>query len=301
MKKFYLFLVVLLQFFPTISFGQSMVTNKQDGRKAFIMAASFPDYFPIASLVTSGNSPHLETVFDDAVDDLSQVGNFDIKYSFESDYDNIIMSVKQGKIDILLGMYYDTKKYKNIEYIYPAVLNNPVYLIVTPQNRSLISSSEDLKNFKGTYIAGEHFSDYMLNNFKVNNIVATDSAFEAYKKLLTGEVDYIIGSYYYNYVKVCELGLKNYVAFSQSALWNMPIFLGVSKASKYYKKISSILRKLAVDDKFTASINQSLVSTVKEAEVKYQGVVPPSFVKEQQGALTPADEMLQNTVLPKEE
>ena len=81
----------------------------------------------------------------------------------------------------------------------------------------------------------------------------------------------------------------------------MPIFLGVSKASKYYKKISSILRKLAVDDKFTASINQSLVSTVKEAEVKYQGVVPPSFVKEQQGALTPADEMLQNTVLPKEE
>lgn len=295
MKKLGLWIFLLAQILTSMCYAQSMVTTKQDTKKSFVLAGSFPDYFPISEVVKERSFPVLNTVFNDAMEQFAEVGNFKVEYSTETDYEKTLINLRQGQTDILLGMYYDTKMYRGLEYIYPAVLNNPVHLIVVAQNQDLISSSEDLLKYKGTYIKTEYFSDYMLKNFKNNNITASDSVMDAYKKLLTGEVDYIIGSYYYNYVKVCELGLKNYVTFSRSALWNMPLFIGVSKASKYYKRISSILKKLAVDDKFTASINNALIAKVKQAEVDAQGVVPPSFVREQkQGELTPADQREQN-------
>lgn len=292
MKKICLLIGLMIQILPTICWSQSLVSMRKDSAKTAVTASSFSDYFPISEVVIREGYPAYDMVFDGAMEQFSKVGNFSVQYNAEKDYRKVLMNIRQGKTDILLGMYHDTKIYRGIEYIYPAILNNPVYLIVAPHNQHLISSSEDLIKYKGTYAEEEHFSDYMLNNFKNNKITASPTSFEAYKKLLTGEVDYIIGSYYYNYAKVCELGLKNYVSFSQSALWNMPLFLGVSKASKNYKKIGSILKKLATDDKFSASINEALKSKVKEAEIKYQGVVPPSFVREAKpGELTPADEM----------
>ena len=263
MKKVLWMLLFLLQILPSGVSAQSIVTNKKESRTSTINVTSFPDYFPIGYTAKEGNYQILETVFTPAM--------------------------KQ------IAMYYGTRRYSGLEYIFPAVLNNPVYIIMRPENIDKVSKPEDLKNLRGLYIAQEYFSDYMRDNFKNYNIKPIKTALEAYEKLFTGEADYIAGGYYYNYAEICRLGLRDYVSFSKTPLWNMPLFIGVSKASKKHVQIGKLLKKYVADEKFQQSINDTLKKLIYQVEVESQGVVPPMFVKKEDGAKTPADEISTGT------
>ena len=290
-------LMTMLLFVPVWCGAQTMVTTKADTSLQEIKITSFPDYAPVSYIVKINGREYLNTVFDDALQDFAKIGNFKLDYIVMHDYKNAVSQVRQGKIAVLAGIYYGTKRYSGLEYIYPSLLNNPVNIITMPQTSQKIKTSEDLKTLKGVYSNEEYFSDYMLNNFKAYNITPVENTLTAYKKLFTGEADYIAGTYYYQYVKVCELGLKNYVSFSQMAMWSMPMFIGVSKADSGYKRVSALLKKVVANPVFSQKINQTLKAKVKEFELNSQGIVPPEFVRKSvEGELTPADEAA-NTLL----
>lgn len=295
MKKVLWMLLFLLQIFPFDVSAQSIVTNKKESRTSTINITSFPDYFPIGYTAKEGNYQILETVFTPAMKQIATAGNLEFEYVLKKNYDDAVTDVRRGKIEILLGMYYGTRRYSGLEYIFPAVLNNPVYIIMRPENIDKVSKPEDLKNLRGLYIAQEYFSDYMRDNFKNYNIKPIKTALEAYEKLFTGEADYIAGGYYYNYAEICRLGLRDYVSFSKTPLWNMPLFIGVSKASRQHAKIGKLLKQFAADEKFQQSINDTLKELIYRVEVESQGVVPPMFVKNEDGTKTPADEISTGT------
>ena len=295
MKKVLWMLLFLLQIFPSGVSAQSIVTNKKESRTSTINITSFPDYFPIGYTAKEGNNQILETVFTPAMKQIATAGNLEFEYVLKKNYDDAVTDVRRGKIEILLGMYYGTRQYSGLEYIFPAVLNNPVYIIMRPENIDKVSKPEDLKNLRGLYIAQEYFSDYMRDNFKNYNIKPIKTALEAYEKLFTGEADYIAGGYYYNYAEICRLGLRDYVSFSKTPLWNMPLFIGVSKASKKHVQIGKFLKKYVADEKFQQSINDTLKELIYQVEVESQGVVPPMFVKKEDGAKTPEDEISTGT------
>ena len=298
MKKVLWMLLFLLQILPSGVSARSIVTNKKESRTSTINITSFPDYFPIAYTAKEGNNDVLGTIFAPAMKQIAMAGNLEFKYVLKKNYDEAVTDVRRGEIEILLGMYYGTIQYSGLEYIFPAVLNNPVYIIMRPENIDKVSKPEDLKNLRGLYIAQEYFSDYMRDNFKNYNIKPIKTALEAYEKLFTGEADYIAGGYYYNYAEICRLGLRDYVSFSKSALWNMPLFIGVSKASRQHAKIGKLLKQFAADEKFQQSINDTLKELIYRVEVESQGVVPPMFVKNEDGTKTPADEI--STGIPEE-
>lgn len=290
MKKICFFILLIMQFVPAWCGAQTMVTTKMSSSVKSIKLTSFPDYAPI-SYVAEDDRGHdyLRTIFNEPLQEFAQLGNFKLEYNVMEDYDNAVSMVRRGELDVLLGIYYGTKKYEGLEYIYPAVLNNPVNVIMMPQNTAKVKNTEDLKALKGVYSQEEYFSDYMLKNFASFNIKPVESTLAAYEKLFTGEVDYIVGTYYYNYVKACEFGLKNYVSFSQMAMWSMPMFIGVSKTAPDYKRISALLKKAVTKPEFLQKLNIALKAEVKKIELNSQGVVPPEFVRK--GAeLTPADE-----------
>ena len=291
MKKVLWILLFLLQILPSVVSAQSIVTNKKESRTSTINITSFPDYFPIAFTAKEGNYDILETVFTPAMKQIAEAGNLEFKYILKKNYNDAVTDVRRGEIEILLGMYYDTRQYSGLEYIFPAVLNNPVYIIMRPENIDKVSKPEDLKNLRGIYNAREYFSDYMQDNFKSYNIQPVETALEAYEKLFTGQADYIAGGYYYNYAEICRLGLRDYVSFSKSPLWNMPLFIGVSKASKQHAKIGKFLKQYAADEKFQQNINDTLKKLIYRIEVESQGVVPPMFVKKEDNTTTPADEV----------
>lgn len=269
----------------------SMVTEQKKSGKINVSFASFMDYPPIAYYNSSAVSDlRFETIFNDALMRLTKPYNWiwvNERYknnaAVKEDFD-------KGLIDVFLGDYYENKDLKKVSYIYPAVLNNPVHVITLPQKASFIKTTESLKDLKGLYIATEPLSTYMLQNFKQYNIKSAPDVMSAYEKLFVGEIDFIIGSYYYNYVQVCLLGLKNDVAFSKSALWNMPMFISISKSAPQEERIKQTLSKVVFEPEFKKMVEESLREKVKAFEIRGQSVVPPSFVRIQTDAdITPAD------------
>ena len=296
MKKLYFIGLCLLQMIASDAFAQSIVTQRDSEKLIPISATSFPDYFPIAYGSDQGSYSKLFSIFAPAMEKVAKSGNYKIEYILNQNYTDAISSVRRGEVDVLLGMYYATKQYSGLEYIYPAVLNNPVYIMMLPHNIAKVSKPEDLKNLRGVYIKAEYFSDYMLSNFKNYHMQAEETALKAYEKLFTGEADYIAGSYYYNYAEICRQGLRDYVSFSKAPLWNMPMFIGVSKASRQHVKVSKILKKYAADNTFRQMISNTLKELVQKTERESQGVVPPMFVKKTAAdEKTPADEQIQTT------
>ena len=296
MKKIWLLILFIIQLVPTWCGAQTMVTTKTSSAMKGVKLTSFPDYAPISYVAEDDRGrEYLRTIFSEPLQEFAQLGNFKLEYILMENYDEAVSKVRRGELDVLIGIYYGTKQYDGLEYIYPAVLNNPVNVIMMPQSVAKVKNSEDLKALKGVYSQEEYFSDYMLKNFASFNIKPAESTLAAYEKLFTGEVDYIVGTYYYNYVKACELGLKNYISFSQTAMWNMPMFFGVSKTAPDYKRISALLKKTVAKPDFISKLNTALKAEVKKLELNSQGVVPPEFVRKSADAdVTPADEEATN-------
>lgn len=293
MKKFLLFLVLTIMAFSQIANAQYMITTtSKNARKKEITATSFPDYPPFSDITGLQNSEQLKTVFAPALEKFAEEQNFEFNYIPFKNYQTAVHNVRQGEVDLLLGIYYATKLYSGLEYIFPAVMHNPVHVIMLPSNISKVSKVEDLKNLKGVYIKSEHFSDYMIKNFQNFNITPVETPYDAYEQLFVSDIDFIIGSYYFNYAYVLTTGLKNYVSFSKDSLWNMPLFIGVSKASKKSKALAPLLTKAINSEYFKKDITEAMQNTVHELEKKSQGIVPPKFVRVQsQDEVTPADEI----------
>lgn len=285
-------------FFWLDSFAaQIVVTSKDDeGQKRQIMATSFPDYEPFSVTTAKGTSgDELHTVFDDAFKLFSEENRLEYLTVSYPSYQEAVNMVRQGETDILLGSYYGSKIYSGLEYVYPAVLHNPIHVVMLPDQISKISAVDDLSKLRGIYIQSEYFSDYMLQNFKNYNISSVPTPYEAYEQLFTGKIDYIIGSYYFNYVYALKTGLKDYVAFSKSTLWNMPLFVSVSKASKRGISIKNALTRFFEKGTFSQAVSKALEDYIHQLENQSIGIVPPKFVRlESLNEQTPADE--QNTL-----
>lgn len=48
---------------------------------------------------------------------------------------------------------------------------------------------------------------------------------EAYRQLLSGEADYVVGTYYPSQIELYKLGIRDYVVYSKAPVWKMPMFI----------------------------------------------------------------------------
>lgn len=291
MKKVLCFLVLVMMIFSQFAMAQSMVSTKKKNLRSVVKMTSFPDYPPFSEKSVMKNSNILYTLFDSGLELFAKSGDYKLEYVVFDDYEKAIENVRQGNVDLALGIYYATEMYSGLQYIYPAALHNPVHVVMLPQNISSVENVDDLKKMKGIYIQSEYFSDYMMANFKNFAIEPVATPYEAYEQLFTGKVDFIVGSYYFNYAYVLRTGLKDYVAFSKESLWNMPLFFGVSKASENSSKVAVALKQFVVTEPFKQSISSKLQEKIHKIEEESRGVVPPKFVRvESLQEVTPADE-----------
>ena len=165
--------------------------------------------------------------------------------------------------------------------------------MMLPNRIHEVKTVTDLKNLKGAYIQNEVFSDYMLGVFSNLSLTPLEDADEAYKQLLIGDIDFILGSYYYQYPMILQRGLREYVAFSSRPLWNMPMFVALSKRIENKVDIYEYFRKLLTGGTFKEKVLQYIKQRIKQKEEMFAGVVPPMYAKPQNANdLTPAQERL---------
>ena len=218
------------------------------------------------------------TVFQPMIDRFVKEANLKIQYNLlQPNVDDLVQKVRQGDIDIFIGAYNQTEMFKGLKLVFPAPLYNPITVFMLPNRINNIKSTEDLKKFKGVRNTREVFTDYVEKKVAALKPLEVDSAYQMFEKLFTKEADYIITSYYNGMLEAARLGLMQQVAPAKQTLWNIPVFIGISKTSNHRDMISKWLTRYLRDKKNIEILQQSLQQTINEFEKKYEGTVPPTF------------------------
>jgi len=296
--KMQIFKKIIFIFSFLLSFNAraiSILQGADDTSYGKIYLTSFADYFPFGyKMIGEDSTGTVGSVFRDVLSELkSSENNLAFAYRYFSTTQEAAIDTKTGKTNVFLGAFYATSLFDDFDFVFPAVLSNPVHLMMLPERITEVKKTEDLKNLKGIYVQDEMFSTYMLNIFQDIGLTPVQTTDEAYQKLLLGEVDFILGSFYYQYVKVIESGLKNYIAFSSRPLWNMPMFIALSKRFENRKNVHEYFRRIVSNDVFKEKILARIKQMIEEKEEEFAGAVPPMYIRQRtENDLTPADEML---------
>ncbi len=261
------------------AFAMVEVKSDKNTQLKELRITSFLDYPPFGEVSATSSVPEMHTIYNQFLDNFAKNNFYHIVYIYNKPYKDLVIDVIRGEIDLILGIYYDTDIYHGIEYVYPSILNNPMSVVMMPNRITEVRSMDDLKKLKGGMDSREHLADYVTNTMKNYNIVYTDNSEDLYKKLFTGEIDYVFTSYYYGIVQTSRLGIRRQVAFSKQSLWDMPLFIGISKTSKLRKSLYSTFTRMLKNDQYRKDLEQHLIQTLQQVEQQNLGVVPPSFAK----------------------
>ncbi len=279
---------------------QAAILGKDfSGNKTKITATTFSDFFPFGYTVPVGEyNKALGSVFENVLQKFFEGDTYTLEYKLYDDLKEAATSVRLGQTDIFIGAYYASKTFDGIDYVFPAAFENPVHILMSAQSTNTIKSMADLENLKGIYNKQEHFSDFVMQNFERMHLSGVENADEAYRMLLTGEADYMLGSYYYNYVKTVEMGLKSDLVFSANALWNMPMFFAVSQMCDKKDSLVAHLTRAVTNPEFSETLVRDIKETIKNFEIQHQGIVAPAYIRKgHDNELTPADEKIKGSNL----
>lgn len=259
-----------------------------------LVYTSYGDYFPFGYLGkdSRGNRALMSVIKDAYLELFPEEKDID-SFKYYPTISEAMFDMTDGKVNVYIGAFYSTSDFNDLDFVFPAILNNPIHLMMVPSKISKVKQVDDLKSLKGIYASNEHFSDYMLKTFSDLNMKGVKDVDEAYESLMTGEADYILGSYYYHYAQIVERGLKSHIAFSSKPLWNMPMFIAISKNINDRKAIHDYFRGLVSTDAFKNKILEKIKQALEQKEQESIGVVPPMYVRQgKAGELTPADELI---------
>ena len=272
--------IICLVLLASSALAMVEVKSDKNTQRRELKITSFLDYPPFGEVVANDyDLPQMYTVYDQFIEDFAQKNHYVTSYIFNKKYKDLVMDILRGEIDLILGIYYDTEQYKGIEYVYPSILNNPLAAVMMPNRINEVHTMDDLKNLKGGMDSREHLADYVTKAMKNYNVVYVDNSEELYRKLFTGEIDYVFTSYYYGIVQTSRLGIRNQISFTKQSLWDMPLFLGISKTSMLRKSLYSTFTRMLKNDQYKKDLKKHLIETLQKIEQQNAGVVPPSFAK----------------------
>ena len=257
---------ILISLFLTIvllaetATAQMVELKKEKNRvKEELKVAAFLDYPPFGNYANPPYRDSFSSIFQPIVEDYAAKQNFEVTYVITKNYSTLVRDVRRGEIDMLLGMYHETAMYMGLEYVFPAAVNNPIVAIMLPGR------------------IHEHISDFVAQELKQYNVKKFEKSLDMYERLFAGQIDYILGSRYFSMIEALKLGIYNKVSFSKQSIWNMPLFIGISKTSIHKKLLSRTFTALMEKPETTKRIEQILIDTIKKVEKETEGVVPPSF------------------------
>ena len=268
--------------------------DKHPKRETEVHLTGYIDYAPFGWVDNpyEVNYGQFHTMFQPMIDDLAESANLKMKYDLQrKTVDELVQKVRQGEVDIMVGAYYQTEMFKGLAILFPAATYNPITVFMIPNRIKEVNSTEDLKKLKGIRNVNEIFSDFVERHVAELNPVEAESVYEMFEKLYTRQVDYIITSYYNGMVEAAKMGLMSQIAPAKQTLWNIPMFVGISKTSKHRDLIEKRMINWLHDEKNIKRLQDEMQRKIEEIQKKYEGVVPPTFGldKESEGSAVEKD------------
>lgn len=279
MKKFWYFVLFLVLACPFAVGAQSLAVKKTY-TGGHIEYLGIPDYPPFSYYDgTTYKSVFLRPLYKFAKEHKIDLGLYVSNHRFIKDVNEALLLTSSCQSRLFIGAYPETKMFRNLHLLYPAVVSNPIHVITLPETNAKITSTADLQNLKGAAIKTEYFSDFVMRKIQPLNLYYAETPLDAYEKLFTQEVDYIIGGLYYNKMEASKYGIEQYLSYSKTPVFKIPVFMATCEKLPRLNAFEKALKEEMKKPEFAEKIKQ-LISDEVNAEIeKNQGVVPPAFAR----------------------
>jgi polar amino acid transport system substrate-binding protein len=141
-------------------------------------------------------------------------------------------AARDGKADMIVGVYYNDERAKYLDYVQPAFVYDPVVVFVAKDKKFDFKGQDDLIGKKGTTNEGESYGNEFDAFIKDKLTVArTDGIDDAFDALLAGKADYVLAGYYPGVAEAARMGIKDKVEALEPALLSAEMFVAFSKKS----------------------------------------------------------------------
>jgi len=142
-------------------------------------------------------------------------------------------AAKDGKADIIFGIYKNDERMKVLDYVDTAFMRDPVSVVVRRGEGFAYAKWDDLKGRKGVTNSGESFGDkfdaFMASSLTVTRTQGVEKAFEA---LMDKSADYLIIGFYPGKIEAKRLGVADKVEFLPEEIDSFGMYVAFSKKSK---------------------------------------------------------------------
>jgi polar amino acid transport system substrate-binding protein len=163
-------------------------------------------------------------------------------------------AVRDGKADMIVGVYHNSDRAKYLDYVQPAFIYDPVVVFVSKAKKFSYKGQDDLIGKKGATNKGEsygtEFDAFMKDKLDVER---TDGLDEAFKALVAGKVDYVIAGYYPGHAEAADMDIDGKVEALEPALLSAEMFVAFSKKSPcaaLAPKFSQGITEMTTDGRF---------------------------------------------------
>lgn len=267
-------------------YGKEQFGYSQPRYKKLNEESRWRDEFQIRALAKADNFPFSSmeqgSVFNKIFEDLAEKKHIKIVLTYSpKNYEQLVTEFERGKVlentNFHFGVYYEETPYSKNQLIYPSFFENQIYIITSARNKLSLKSKNELKNYKGIYVEKDNFSSFVLKDFASLGMDKVKDFPTAFEELLGGKVDYIAASYYPSQIELYKLGIRDYVTYSQSPVWKIPMFLRSTPGAANHPRLEELKAyfKTPRYKKICKEAFEELLEIYKE---NTKGIVPPTYV-----------------------
>lgn len=164
-------------------------------------------------------------------------------------YQEAMRDLRQGKIDVLVGGYFDKRILgTGVNLMFPGYFTNPVIPVFLKGKEREVKSWDDLKGLNGVVRQEENIYPLIFNQLpKDIKIQQVSGSKKAFTMLLKGEVDFIVTSLYAAEAEVRRYKLAEDIYYSPKSLISPElffIFASHSDCPVIKKRLKPILEKI---------------------------------------------------------
>lgn len=150
-------------------------------------------------------------------------------------FDNFLLTQKamlHGKADLLFTSYYIDEAKSGLDYIYPAYFGNPFVVISRATKKIDVDGFEGLKGLKGVVRQEEEVEPLIRGSLPTDTkLEVVEGPETAFRKLLSGEVDFMIASPYATEAEAKRFKIRDKLYYGKKVLRHIKYFIAFSKLS----------------------------------------------------------------------
>ncbi len=147
-----------------------------------------------------------------------------------------INALKKGDLDLLIGVYTPNSTVgRGSVTVFPAIFSN-VFAVYFPKDRVFeVRGYRSLANKKGMIRRTENIYPLFSQHITDDMTISLETTEDAFKKLLNGEADYLIGSPYSIEAELRRYKLHDRIVSSDKGMFDATMFMVLTRATDCFK------------------------------------------------------------------